>query len=422
MTLNDVEKAKFKRIPDLVWKILNEKGKSITQLEKERRTRVPGDELEQKFREHLIWHNKIELDSLIANKINVDQDKWGKDKSKNRFYKEVANVISDLREEGKIIDWNNDGRAGIWRLAELTKLEDNDDPKAKIFLVVIDARDRERFKLFKKGLDVQKHILIQNKNVKHIWSLSNTSDETWKEISKNDYVFFASDSVISHYGKITDITIDNSLSVKLWGDGLRTKSFTHFIMFDTINETSISASQFTKYIGLKRSHDLFPGLYVIEQKYHDEITNNYLKNTKKEKSKTPKPVSIPVDLDGPPGRTNGKVIRFIRDTTKSEHLKKKYQNHCQICNYRIQISPTKFYSEVHHLNPLKNGGDDNFGNMIVLCPTHHAEFDYKVIGIHEDGHSIIDKDGKIIGKLTLASDHKIHEKNIKFHLSDLTSN
>lgn len=422
MTLSDVDKTKFKKIPDLVWTRLHEKGKSITQLEKERQMEIPGDKPEQKFREQLIWHNKTEMDSFIANKINVDQDKWGKDKSKNRFYKEVANVISELREEGKIIDWNHDERAGIWRLAELTRLKHSVDPKVKVFLVVIDDRDRELFKLFKKGIDAQKRTLIQNKNVKHIWSLSNTVDEIWKEISKNDHVFFASNSIISHYGKIDDTLIDNSLSVKLWGDGLRTKSFNHFMMFATINETSIPVSQLTRYIGLKQSHDLFPGLYVIKQKYHDEIANNYLKNTKKERPQTPKPVSIPVDLDGPPGKTNNQVIRFIRDTAKSKHLKKKYQNHCQICNYRIQISPTKFYSEVHHLCPLKNGGDDNFGNMIVLCPTHHAEFDYKVIGIHEDGNSIIDKDGKIIGKLTLTSDHKIHEKNIKFHLSDLTSN
>jgi len=59
--------------------------------------------------------------------------------------------------------------------------------------------------------------------------------------------------------------------------------------------------------------------------------------------------------------------------------------------------------------------------MLVLCPTHHAEFDYKVIGIDMNGITIINKDGNPIGELTIMKDHKIHQKNILFHLQGLKS-
>jgi len=115
------------------------------------------------------------------------------------------------------------------------------------------------------------------------------------------------------------------------------------------------------------------------------------------------------------------VTRFIRDTKKTRLLKKKYHDKCQVCNYQISIGSRKFYSEVHHLYPLKDGGDDNFNNMLVLCPTHHAEFDYKVSGIDMNGITIINKDGNPIGELTIMKDHKIHQKNILFHLQGLKS-
>ena len=35
-----------------------------------------------------------------------------------------------------------------------------------------------------------------------------------------------------------------------------------------------------------------------------------------------------------------------------------------------------------------------YGNMIVLCPNHHAEFDYSVKFIHRDGTTIIDQTWK----------------------------
>ena len=54
--------------------------------------------------------------------------------------------------------------------------------------------------------------------------------------------------------------------------------------------------------------------------------------------------------------------------------------------------------------------------MLVLCPTHHVEFDYKIIGICVDGKTEIDRNERCVGELTMHEPHKIALKNIKFHL------
>jgi len=112
---------KFRNIPNMVWIGLHEKGKTINQIEREKEQNFPGDHDQEKFREQPIWHNKTDLDLFVASKLEIDPDKWGTDKSKNLFYKSVANSISKLREEDKIIDWRHEEqqilkRTGIWRL------------------------------------------------------------------------------------------------------------------------------------------------------------------------------------------------------------------------------------------------------------------------------------------------------------------
>ena len=50
--------------------------------------------------------------------------------------------------------------------------------------------------------------------------------------------------------------------------------------------------------------------------------------------------------------------------------------------------------------------------MLVLCPTHHAEFDYNVIRISKDGKNIIDKNENVIKELTYIDGHETAQKNI----------
>lgn len=106
----------------------------------------------------------------------------------------------------------------------------------------------------------------------------------------------------------------------------------------------------------------------------------------------------------PPGEVSTTIIRKIRDTKLSKEVKNKAGNRCAICNYTIPLKGGGNYSEAHHIKPLGGGhlGPDIEGNLIVLCPTHHAEFDYGVIAIDPASKTVIHLD----------SQNKFHKKEI----------
>jgi len=113
-TFDDIDK--IARIQKLVWRKLNETGRTISEIEQERNQKIPSNTNQEEFRDHPIWHNKAEVDTSVATQLGINPDDWGTDKSTNYFYKTVANQISKLRKEQKIIDWNSDTQ-GIWRLS-----------------------------------------------------------------------------------------------------------------------------------------------------------------------------------------------------------------------------------------------------------------------------------------------------------------
>ena len=66
------------------------------------------------------------------------------------------------------------------------------------------------------------------------------------------------------------------------------------------------------------------------------------------------------------------------------------------------------YSDVHHVWPIGDKGDDDYDNMLVLCPNHHAMFDLALIQFDESrkGH-LVHVNGKEYGKLYFKKDHRI---------------
>jgi predicted restriction endonuclease len=84
-----------------------------------------------------------------------------------------------------------------------------------------------------------------------------------------------------------------------------------------------------------------------------------------------------------PGRVEQTVYRIIRDTKMSREIKRLYEFHCQVCDERLELEPGVFYAEAHHLQPLggEHQGPDVKGNLICLCPNHHALFDYFALAL-----------------------------------------
>jgi len=112
-----------------------------------------------------------------------------------------------------------------------------------------------------------------------------------------------------------------------------------------------------------------------------------------------------------PGRTKVVTSRIIRDTKLVRQLKTEFNWNCQICGKRISLEDNKFYAEGHHLKPLggEYNGPDIRENIIILCPFHHAEFDYGSMSIHPVSNTIIHAN----------SENEYNNKSLAYNRGDL---
>ncbi len=128
-----------------------------------------------------------------------------------------------------------------------------------------------------------------------------------------------------------------------------------------------------------------------------------------------------VDLEEPPNKYKTVVDRIIRDTSLIRELKVIYQDKCQICEKKIKLKD-KNYSEGHHLQPLGgiHDGLDIKENIIILCPNHHAEFDYGAIAINPYSSQIehVNVNNGFIGKKPILK-HNIDFKYFQYHFEKI---
>jgi hypothetical protein len=119
-----------------------------------------------------------------------------------------------------------------------------------------------------------------------------------------------------------------------------------------------------------------------------------------------------------PAHVTVTTSRVIRNTARGERLKQLYDGKCQLCCLRIEArqQPYGFYAEVHHLRPLGGGhaGKDNIDNMLVLCPTCHAEFDLLIVGLNPHTGLVTRFDGKSRGRLTFRPGHQLDKANVGY--------
>ncbi|TYB91844.1 HNH endonuclease [Micromonospora sp. WP24] len=89
------------------------------------------------------------------------------------------------------------------------------------------------------------------------------------------------------------------------------------------------------------------------------------------------PTPIAADLpggNGIPGRTRQTTYRVLQDTVQARQIKLLHRDARQLYGEALRISPTKTYSEAHHIIPLRGdfAGPDTASNVIVPCPNRHA--------------------------------------------------
>jgi 5-methylcytosine-specific restriction endonuclease McrA len=127
------------------------------------------------------------------------------------------------------------------------------------------------------------------------------------------------------------------------------------------------------------------------------------------------------ELEQSPKTVTTLITRRVRDTDLIKNLKSKYDNACQVCNIKIITGVNLHYSEAHHLRPLgkPHNGPDIEGNLIILCPNHHIEFDRLAIAINPEKKVLehIDQNNKYYGMPLAISLHNIEAQYLEYHYS-----
>jgi hypothetical protein len=98
------------------------------------------------------------------------------------------------------------------------------------------------------------------------------------------------------------------------------------------------------------------------------------------------------DLEAPPtDRVQTTISRILRDTQLSNRVKALHKYECQICGYTLELPDRSRYAEGHHLQPLgaPHDGPDVLGNIICLCPNHHAACDLAAIELGQELRSAV---------------------------------
>lgn len=284
----------------------------------------------------------------------------------------------------------------------------------RYFVMIVGDLDAERFRQFRTGEDdYVARLQVNMRNAVNVWALSASSGGTaWNKIEKGDKVFFAEyGSRFVACGTVSGTARDSSVAVNMWGDTPRMRMLDHLVMFSEVREISEPFNRTCREAGITPSE--FTALHEAAGRMRDRTSkpNNQVFDTTALRSIS----AIPPDTDGPPEKAVESTTRFVRNTEKTRRIKRLYLDKCQVCGITIN-TPSGKYSEVHHLRPLKEDGDDNYGNMVVLCPNHHVGFDYMAIGISDDGATIIDWRGREVGQLTTTRWHAIDQKNILYHM------
>ena len=108
--------------------------------------------------------------------------------------------------------------------------------------------------------------------------------------------------------------------------------------------------------------------------------------------------------NAPANRAETTTYRILRDTELARKVKLLHDYRCQICGYSIKLPSGLQYAEAHHIQQLgePHNGPDVLGNIICVCPDHHAELDYCTVAL-------------TISSLTHVADHPIDRKYVDYH-------
>ena len=289
------------------------------------------------------------------------------------------------------------------------------------FFTIIDKRDNDKFQNFKfNNFKNSEKTILQKHHSDSFWGFHSGSiqQKIWNKIQKNDIMFLTTPTdSFEIYGTVSHKIINSKIGKNIWPDEINSNQINHFLFFKKINKFNLSYHELIGYSDRVVKVPI-PGIYeikntfkkIIENKFKNQpllSTTNQLRPKETNYAKISKIVPIKYKTE---------VFHYARDPPLVKTLKKLYDNRCQICDFTFEYKKGKFYSEAHHYNPISKQGKNDWTNLIIVCPNHHAQFDYNIIAIANDGNNIIDRNGDKIGKIIFHKQHSLRLENITSQL------
>lgn len=121
----------------------------------------------------------------------------------------------------------------------------------------------------------------------------------------------------------------------------------------------------------------------------------------------------------PPDRVQTTRSRIIRNTELGYEMKEMYEYECQVCGDARRGPDGSPYAEIHHIRPLgsPHDGPDTPGNILVLCPNHHADFDYGRLTVDQGTDTVSHTYEPAVdgAKLTVDTAHDINPDHLDYH-------
>jgi len=274
-----------------------------------------------------------------------------------------------------------------------------------------------------------------------VWGYREKGKGTWRQISEGDYfIFYPGNLTYKYTSEIIGREHNPELGSRLFETP--DENFEYIVYLGSLHEISIDSEILHReYAGYNIGHPVksqpFNDTAYEEILHRYESVEGYLEahleqsdvslTEKSSQSGIRSKATVSSDpdeaaVDLRPPKKSYTVSRSIRNTKIANELKDVYNYKCQVCGEQRKINSSG-YAEAHHIHPLGDDppGPDVKSNLLVLCPNHHADFDFGMLQIDpetlEISHTYEDTvDGS---KLIVNPDHNIETKHILYHNKNL---
>lgn len=177
------------------------------------------------------------------------------------------------------------------------------------------------------------------------------------------------------------------------------------------------------YIDALLQHDIPETTKQLLRTAHpsEEISSEAASQSEKSSESSSKNISADPDEqanDLKPPKKEYTISRTVRNTAIAKDVKRLHDHRCQVCGERRNRNGSG-YSEAHHIHPLGDTppGPDIVENILVLCPNHHADFDFGMLRVDPETFEITHEYDETVDGTQLRTEagHQIDPNYIRYH-------